>query len=72
MIAKTGNSFCINIDSFRCTSLIEGVAVVGRKNYCDSWRYDNLTYNLKVAIYMRWSENMDRDACIYLIYWEER
>ena len=28
-----GNSYCINIDSSRCTSLVEGGAFVGKEKY---------------------------------------
>lgn len=41
---KTGDSFYINIDSSRCTSLVEGGDFVGREKLFDIWRYDSLQF----------------------------
>lgn len=61
----TGNSFFINIDSSRCTSLIEGGAVVGKENFCDSWRYDSLQFE-SGNIYALVGEH--GQGCMYLSY----
>lgn len=62
---KTGNSFFIHIDSSRCTSLIEDVAVVGKEKFSDRWRYDSLQFE-SGNIYALVGEH--GQGCMYLSY----
>lgn len=62
---KTTNSFFINIDSSRCTSLIAGAAVIGKNSFCDSWLYDSLKFE-SGNIYALVGEH--GQGCMYLSY----
>lgn len=62
---NTGNSFFINIDSSRCTSLLEGGAFVGREKLYDIWRYDSLKFE-SGNIYALVGEY--GQGCMYLSY----
>ena len=62
---KIDSSFCINIDSSRCTSLLEGGAFVGREKLYDIWRYNSLKFE-SGNIYALVGEY--GQGCMYLSY----
>lgn len=62
---KIDNSFCINIDSSRCTSLLVGGAFVGKEKFYDTWRYTSLQFE-SGNIYALVGEY--GQGCMYLSY----
>lgn len=62
---RIDNSFCINIDSSQCTSIVSGGDFVGKKNFYDCWRYDSLQFE-GGNIYALVGEF--GEGCMYLSY----
>lgn len=62
---KIDNSFCINIDSSQCTSIVSGGDFVGKKKFYDCWRYDSLQFE-GGNIYALVGEF--GEGCMYLSY----